>query len=276
MREVIKSFLVFVSFLSFLTFRQGWAESPGPTDLQGQISGEFERHNYKKVVQLYKEYQEGHPDTSIPPVVRVFYSQALADMGDLDEAIKSLRETLAALSPQVDTFKLQYDLANLLFLQKRYEEAKAAFQKIVIESAQHTEIANKAKERINLMKSKAKDSGAKKDFVSLQLLDIETALDAGEVPDAAEILLQQIAEQNPTSPQAEQARRLQVRLKEVRTQKAKALLDEARRLFDEEKKYTEVREILGQISKSYSDVCEAASVEALLKAVSAKDGKGIH
>ena len=247
-------------------------------ELADAVSGEFQRHNYKKVIQLYRDYVEANADQSLPTagarlaVVKVFYTQSLADTGEIDEAIKSLKEVLADLSPEVDTLKLQYDLANLLFLQRRYDEARGAFQKILLQSSQVNELLSKARERLALMKDK---ESKKKDFVSLQFLDIETNLDAGMVPDGAEAFLQQIAEQAaPGGPQSDQVQRLQERVKEVRAEKAKALLDEARRLYDKEKKYANVREILEQITQYYSDVSEMPSVEALFKQVNSRLGKG--
>lgn len=240
-------------------------------ELVDSVSSEFQRHNYKKVIQLYRDFAKGHSDRFLPTVVKVLYSQSLADTGEIDEAINSLKEVLAYLPPQFDTLKLQYDLANLLFLQRRYDEARSAFQKILLQSSQVNEVLSKARERLSLMKDK---ESKKKDFVSLQILDIETNLDAGTVPDGAEAFLQQIAEQAPPGPQADQVRRLQERVKEVRAGKAKALLDEARRLYDQEKKYADVRDILEQIAQYYSDVSEMPSVEALLKEVNFRLGKG--
>ena len=108
------------------------------------------------------------------------------------------------------------------------------------------------------------------EFQGWEELPTETALEAGEVPDGAPSLLQQIIDQNPLSQQSAQAGRIQNRIKEVRTERAKDMLEEARRLYDMEKKYTEVREILTQIVERYSDVSEKPSVEALTKAVDQK------
>jgi len=266
--------LIFAFFCLFLTPIPSHAADKASgvskeAQLLTEISQEFQRHNYKKVIHLYRDFSDENPDRSPPLIAKIFYSQALADTGNLDDAIKSLKEILTDLPPQADPLRLQYDLANLFFIQRRFDEAKILYQKMLLGANQHQDLLTKAKERIAVMKDKDANS-KKKDFVSLQLLDIETALEAGEVPDAAVALLQQIAEQNPTSPQAEQVRRLQNRVKEVRTERAKTLLEEARRLFDVEKKYTEVREFLDEIIEKYSDVCEMPSVEALSKEVDQK------
>lgn len=238
-----------------------------------EVTQEFQRHNYKKVIQLYRGFIDDHPDRYLPLVVQILYSQALADTGNIDEAIRALKDVLAELPVQMDPLKLRHDLANLLFLQRRFDEARTVYHKMMLDARQHQEMVAKAKERIALLKGK--DANAKKkDFVSLQLLDIETALEAGEVPDGSLSLLQQIIDQNPLSPQAAQAGQLQDRIKEVRAEKAKAMLDEARRLYDVDKKYAEVREILNQIAEKYADVGEMPSIEALSKEVDVKLGKG--
>lgn len=270
MTDAVKK-AIFLGFLLLFCLGSAGVGISSEKEFADTVSGEFQRHNYKKVIQLYRDFAKGNPDRFLPTVVKVLYSQSLADMGEIDEAIKSLKEVLADFSPEVDTLKLQYDLANLLFLQRRYDEARTAFQKILLQSSQVNELLSKARERLSLMKDK---ESKKKDFVSLQILDMESNLDAGTVPDGAEAFLQQIAEQTPTGPQADQARRLQERVREVRGEKAKALLDEARRLYDKERKYADVRDILEQISQYYSDVSEMPSVEALLKEVNSRLGKG--
>lgn len=238
-----------------------------PGDLQRVIQKEFQRHNYKKVVEVYQEFIETHPGQFQPILSRVLYSQSLADVGQIDEAIRSLQEILADWPPQVSLTQIHYDLANLLFMQKRHKEAQEAYQKVIIQSAAAREISGKASRRLFLMKEK---ESKKRDVAAIQMLDIETSLEAGEVPDGGEAFLKKIAEQNQNTPSAERAILLLSKVRDVRTEKAKALLDEARRLYDEEKKYAEVREILEQIQAQYPDVSEQQSVEALLKAVTLK------
>lgn len=233
-------------------------------DLHKTVNDEFERHNYKRVIELYESYRNENPGQYVPLGVKVLYSQSLASTGRIDEAIEAIKEVLTGISPQFDPMKLQYDLANLLFLQRRYDEAKVIYQKIILQSSRYGDILMKARERIGLMKER---DGKRKDFASLQILDIETALESGEVPDGAEAVLRGIVEQNPTPLQLEQVKKLLTRIREVRTEKAKALLDEARRLYDQEKKYAAVKEILGRIVRDYSDVAEMPSVEVLLKEV---------
>lgn len=235
-------------------------------DFQQEVALEFQRNNYKKVIRLYKDFTAKYPDRFVPLVVQVLYSQSLADTGEMDEAIVILKEILMEMPPQIDPVRLHYDLANLLFMQRRYSEATNAYQKILLQASRHDEILTKVRERLTLMRE---GEGRKKDLISLQLLDIETTLEAKEIPEGAEPLLQNVINQNSGTVQAEQAARLLGRLKEVRTEKARALLDEARRLFDE-KKYTEVREILDQIDRHYADVSEVQSVEVLQKALNFK------
>lgn len=250
----------------------GKSSVPSPTtsrELQKMVQQEFQEHNYKKVIRLYEDFTEAQSDAFLPLTVRVLYSQSLADTGELEDAIQVLREILAEFTPEVDALLLQYNLANLLFMERRYQEARAAYQKALLYSSRYQEIQSKARERLNLMKD---SEGRKKDTASLQLIEIETSLEAGEVPDGAEALLKQMADQKNPNFYSEQARRLLAKVKEVRTKKAGSLLDEARRLFDEERKYLEVREILEQLARDYSDVCEIQSVEVLRKEVDRKLG----
>lgn len=246
-------------------------ESPENT-LKQSIMEAFQVHDYKKVIRLYREFSASKPDRYVPLTVKVLYSQALADTGDLDGAIDGIKDTLSDLRPEMDPIQLQYDLGNLLFLQKRYDEARAVYQKLILQAGRNADLLAKAKDRLAYMK----DQGAnakRKDIESLQMIDLETSLDAGEIPDGAEAMLNRILRRDPNSDQAREAKVLADRIKALRTSKAKVLLDEARRLFDEEKKYFEVRDILEQIQASYGDVCEKASVDALRKAVESKLGK---
>ena len=263
-------FLIFWGY--FLAGATAFAQTTPEKGLVENVVREFQQHNYKQVIQLYREFAAGQPERYLPVVVKVLYSQSLADTGDIDAAIDSLKSVLEDLPPEVDSLQLQYDLANLLFLQKRFEEARVVYRRLTLRAAQTSEILSKAKERLTSMKDLG-TGGRKKAFASLEMIDLETALDAGAVPDGAGGFLQGVIDQHPQSPQAAEARRLQARLKETRTQKARALLEEARRLFDQEKKYPEVRDLLEQIQRSYADVSEMPSVEALSKAVQAKLGK---
>ena len=273
------SFLILILALNLSFGRQAIAETDS---LVAEFRKEFQQHNYKKVIQIYKILQEDASQGSLPLDVRVRYGQSLAATGEIDEAISSLNEILLTLPAEVDPVKIEYDLANLLYLQKRHKEAAVAYRKVLWMSSQREESLSKARERLASMKE---GEGKKSDLVSLQLLDIETALDSGDIPEGSEALLKDIMERmekmakntgikDPDRARSiEKARALLGKMKEIRTEKASALLNEARRLFDEEKKYAVVREILEEIQRDYGDVCEAPSVEALVKAVASKIGK---
>jgi len=251
------------------------AEDMPEIRLKEDVAEAFQGHDYKKVIRLYREFASSQPDRYLPISVKVLYSQALADTGDLDGAIDAMKVALSDADPEMDPIQLQYDLANLLFLQKRFDEARATYRKLLLQAGRNADLLSKAKERLALMKDR--DANAKrKDIESLQMIDLETSLDAGEVPDGAEEALARIIRRDPKSQQALEAKGLQDRIKSLRTQKAKALLDEARRLFDEEKKYAAAKNILDQIQSSYADVSETASVEALRKAIDSKLGKTAH
>jgi tetratricopeptide (TPR) repeat protein len=274
--RIVKRFATVLLISLFFVIQTGHlclsAEESPENLLKQEVSDAFQSHDYKKVIRLYRQFSATKPDRYLPASVKILYSQALADTGDLDGAIDAMKDVLADSRPETDPVQLQYDLANLLFLQKRFDEARTAYQKLLLQTGRNADLLSKAKERLALMKDK--DANAKrKDIESLQLIDLETALEAGDIPDGAEEALARIIRRDPKSEQAAEARILQERIRGVRTQRAKGLLDEARRLFDEEKKYVEVRSLLEEIQRRYSDVCETASVEALRKAVDAKTGK---
>ncbi len=239
-------------------------------EIQKQIQQEFQRNNYKKVIRLYREFEHKLPDQPISLPVRIIYSQALADTGEVDQAIKILQDVLKDFPPQVSPLRLQYDLANLLFIQHQNEKARVLYQRILFQASRDKEIIAKARGRVASMKQV---DGRKKDLISLQLFDIETALDLGEIPEGTQTVLKKIVDENPSTSHAEKAQFLLSKITEIRSDKAKALLDEARRLFDEEKKYAEVRQTLEQIKTDYADVCEMRSIEALEKEINIREGR---
>jgi len=235
------------------------------------VSTAFQSHDFKKVIRLYREFAASKPDRYLPLIVKVLYSQALADTGETDDSIEALRGILEELPPAADPLQLQYDLANLLFQQKRYEEAKAVYSRLVLQGSGALQILSQAKSRLSLLKER--EGGKKKDFDSLEMIDLETALDAGEIPEGAEAYLRRISDRNANSSQALEAKRLQYKIKDLKSQKAQGMLDEARRLFDVEKKFSEVIEILDRIERLYPDVAEKPSLDALRNAVLSKMGK---
>lgn len=239
-------------------------------ELQKQLQQEFQRNNYKKVVSLYQGFEENCPDYYRPLIMRIYYSQSLADTGDIDQATKVLEEIIAEVGSLVDPVKFYYDLGNLFFMQHRIEEAKGVYQKVLFLSSRHQEMVAKVREKVGLMK---KGEARKKDLMALQLFDIESSLEAGEIPEGVQSFLRKVQEENPSTPNGEKAKNLLSRVMELRSDKAKSYLDEARRLFDEEKKYSEVRTLLNQLRSEYADVCETKSIEALEKAVDLREGK---
>lgn len=264
--------LFFCLFFGLFPFPQAASKTPEVTtqSLQQNILKEFQRHNFKKVIRLYTDFKEQQPDQYIPFAVRISSSQALAETGDIEGAIQIITEAIRDLPSEVNATKLHYDLANLLFIEKRYDEAEVLYQKILLMAAPYHEIEMKARERLTLMKGR---EGRKKDQLSLQLLDIEMALEGGAVPDGAVAFLKEIEMRPKPVAQAERIKKLLEKIQEINTAKSQALLDEARRVFDEEKNYPEVREILEQILREYPDVCDKPSVEALMKVVDARQGK---
>ncbi len=273
---------IFIIFSLLLFLSQAQSEPADPKtasieakDLVFSVQSDFERHDYRKVIRVYRAYVSSHPEKYVPTIVRIFYSQSLANSGEVEDAIAALKNLLSDMPPQLNPVKLHYDLANLLFIQNRLEEARMAYQKVVILGENSRQDLAKSKERLAWIRTK-EEGGRGRDLISLRLIDLETALEIGDIPDGAAVFLKQIVQdangaENPaTNSTTEKAKKLLVRIQDIRTERARALLDEARRLYDEEKKFNEVREILNQILTSYGDVVEKPSVEALLKAVSNK------
>ncbi len=257
-----KFFLIIVFGLVSYT---AWVQESSPSQkMQQQITREFQKNNYKQVIHLYEDFVSHHSDHDLPLVMKTLYSQSLADVGDLDRAIEVLKGLLSDFSTQVDPIKLHYDLANLLFIQKKHAEAQVHYQKVLILASHHDEIISKVRGRLRIMKGK---EGRKKDVISLQLLDIETVLEAGEIPEGSREFLAKACDEKPDSPNSQKAKILLAKIQEMREVKAKGLLDEARRLFDQEKKYLQVSEILSTLMTDYADVAEKHSVEVLQKAV---------
>ena len=91
MKKVIPCLAVFL----LLGLPYGWAEEDQfSRETQKQVVQEFQRHNYKKVIQIYKDLIAEDLHRPLPLVIRVLYSQSLADTGELDEAIEALQEIL--------------------------------------------------------------------------------------------------------------------------------------------------------------------------------------
>ena len=239
-------------------------------ELQLRLTDEFQGHNYDKVVEIYRAYVETDASRVVSLTARILYSQSLADTGDEEEAIAVLQEVVAELSPYADVLTLEHDLANLLFLDGHPAEAKDHDRRVLLRSNRHAAMLEGVRKRLAL--SKGRES-RKKDYATLQMLEIESALETGDVPEGAETILEDLLKQKLSVQQTERARGLQVRIHEVRTTKASQLLQEARRLYDEERKYDDVREILNQLLKDYGDVCETQSVHALLHEVEIRSGR---
>lgn len=194
----------------------------------------------------------------------------LANQGKLDEAISRLQEILKKSSPELDSIRLQYDLANLLFLQGRYREARAAYHRVSLMGDDYQGIVTRSKERINkLVEREAK----KKDTLILQLIDVETALDAGQFPTdgSKDFLKKVVADPNQIAHHA-RAEGLLKQIQMMEDEKARQRLDEARQLFDDKKDYRAVLNLLEEIQRDFPDSEEMPSVEILLKETKKKLG----
>ncbi len=234
------------------------------------VMTEFDKHNYKKLIKVYEDYKEKNPQKYIPFKTRSAYCQALAEVGDVEGAIRNLKELLEDWPVRLDIIKSQYDLANLLFMQGLKEEAKEAYEKILLQAEQSNQIVQKSRERLSQLRQL---DTKKKDQTALKILEIETSLEVGETSRESVDFLNKVIVEEPNSRNAARARLVLKKTNDFRSQKGKALLDEARRLFDEEKKYQEAQDILDLIDSNYPDVVEPPSVEALKKAIREKTPK---
>ncbi len=184
----------------------------------------------------------------------------LAGEGKLDEAIRRLTTLLAEVN--VDRIRLQYDLANLLFVQGRYREARGAYQKVLLLAEEENDLVLRSRERIAKMKER---ETKKKDEFALRLIDIETALDAGQLPPSGAKEFLKSVEQNPTSLYREKAEELMRRIHDKENELARVILNEARRLFDQDKNYLQVISLLETVQRDYPDTEEMDSVKILLE-----------
>ncbi len=235
------------------------------------IRSEFEKNNFIKVIDIYRNFGRQYPDTFLPTNVRVLYSQSLANVGQLEQSIAVLQTILVEYPSKMNRLRLEYDLANLLFIEKRWDEAQKVFKRILIEASESEDIVSKTKQRLTAMKEKETRNDS---LQKLQMIDIESALEVGEVPEGAVEFLKQMQAKQGELPkkksatpkekkEAEKAGELLIRIQEMRKERGQALLDEARRLFDEGKKYREVIQVIQQLQTEYADVIDHLSVETL-------------
>jgi len=239
-------------------------------ELIPRLRGEAERDNFKKVIEIYEEFVAADPDRYLPLTVRVLYAEALASTGQVDEAIVVLQGLVSEVPVELDYLRLQYDLATLLSQQGKKQEAQKAYEKLLLRASEQAALAARARERVAKMKGREARRG---DEISIQLLDIETALDAGQVPSGSKEFMKGVVQRMPESPHAERARQLLEKVRMLEDEKAVSLLNEARRLFDKERKYGEVREILQSILKDYPDFGDIESVEVLMREVDRRLGR---
>lgn len=185
----------------------------------------------------------------------------LASEGKLDEAIARFQALLREAPKEPSRFRLQYDLANLLFMQGRYREARTAYQRAIEMAEEESALVQRARERIAKMRER---ETKKKDEIAIQLIDIETATDTGQrPPEGSKEFLVRIAA-DPVSPHQEKAESLLQKIRDAEEVKAMELLNEARRLFDKERNYPAVLEILETIRRDYPENSDDTSVQILL------------
>lgn len=189
-------------------------------------------------------------------------SHRLAGEGEIDEAISKLQSLLKETSNQSYLMKIQYDLANLLFLQGRYPEARAVYYQVILLNEDQKQMVSRSRERIEKMKEREVRKG---DQVAIRLIDIETTLDAGQLPPAGTIQFLKDIEIQAAHPSAERAHLLRERIIDVENKKAMELLNEARRLYDKKKDYPKVLSLLETIVQEFPNTEEMPSVEILME-----------
>lgn len=186
----------------------------------------------------------------------------LADEGKMNEAIDKLKDVLKTVKEGegLDPVRLQYDLANLLFLEKRYEEARRAYEEVIRLSERNEEVRQRSLKRIEKMQERDSKKG---DKIVIRLIDIETLLDTGQrCPEGTKKFLSEIEEGSDHYARAQQ---LLSRLMEDEDRRARERLDHARHLFDETRDYREVLRVLESIEEEFPTASEMPSVMILKK-----------
>ncbi len=207
---------------------------------------------------------EGEDLASLGKVVesRVAELKDLASRGKMDEAIQGMLELLNEFPNGSESIQIRYDLANLLFLQGRYRDARLQYQKVMIQSDLHRQLAERAGKRI--AKIDERDSKSK-DLTGLKLIEIEAALDAGQMPPEGSRELMKKIREDAVSPHQEWAGRLLHREVELQNGRARVLLNEARQLFDSRRDYPRVQGLLEEIQRDFPDTEEMPSITILLE-----------
>ncbi|MBI2083913.1 MAG: tetratricopeptide repeat protein [Deltaproteobacteria bacterium] len=214
-------------------------------------------------VPLWGEEGEGSlKDLNQKVQVELESSHRLAGEGKIDEAIKKLQDLLKEAPSQSYLIRIQYDLANLLFLQGRYPEARAAYYKVIMLNEDQKQMVARAQERIEKMKEREARKG---DQVAIRLIDIETTLDAGQFPPAGTIDFLKEIESQPTHLSFEKAHLLRARIVDMENKKALEILNEARQLFDQKKDYGKILALLETIVQEFPNTDEMPSVQILME-----------
>lgn len=202
--------------------------------------------------------QEGTPEKNS-------YSQgiseahALADHGKIDQAIEKLKELLIEIQKEkINPLRLKYDLANLLFLQGRYQEAEVVYREVVKMAEEENELLQRSQARVHRMQER---ETKKTDQMAIKLIEIETALNQEERPAAgSREYLQKVPLE---SLHYERAGSLLSRLQLLENKMAGQMLNEARQIFDSRKDYPKVIEILKSIEQEFPGTDEMSSVRIL-------------
>ena len=257
--------LIFLSLLVGGFPSQSKGDSPKAEE--GGLLAAYRAHDYVTVAKLCGQLKE----LLLPPSAQLLCAEAYAATGQIAAAGKLLRTLLDQNPPGIDRMKIQYDLANLLFMEGRYIESKKIYQDVVATSQERGEWEKKARERIAkiMAKTKEHDWGSKKQ-VELQFLEIEQRIEKGvDLAESRDILAEMLLLLK--GKQAERAAELLEKLRDKRRALITQELSEVNHLYREENNLPAAREILQRILSTYPVMDEREYVEHLFVEIQEKE-----
>ncbi|MBI1908767.1 MAG: tetratricopeptide repeat protein [Deltaproteobacteria bacterium] len=240
----------------------GEISTPPPEEAIQKIREGYQKHDYRKVSRYCKDLPSGR----IPFYIQMICAESHAAAGETEAAIRLLQSLLREDPPGLDRLKAQYDLANLYFMQGRYAESRKVFEQVLETATEREEWVRKARQKIVQLRQK---EGKSKDQITLQLLEVEERIEKGIDLYATKGVLKEILSRTERRQpqQNEQAKELLERLKDKESSLVTSELANVHRLYREEKKLAQARELLQKLLLAHPDMEERPHVEALLEEV---------
>lgn len=228
----------------------------GPTLEEG-----YRKHDYKTVARLCKKLLQEKESLSFSH--QMVCAESFAGTGEIEQAILLLKGLLKENPAGLDRVKVQYDLANLLFMQGHYQESKKMFEQVLSASLDRDEWIKKARQKIVQIRQKR---GRSREQIALRLIEAEEKVEAGTDLYATKgVLLEILARtEGKQAEQAEKAKELLERLDDKERSLVTRELSNVQ-LLREEKKLTDARELLQKLLVDYPDMEERGHVESLLQ-----------